>query len=164
MAGVTYTRNSIEFDHEKLQTVIDEHMGAQTVKVDSGLMFNSVEYYNYAASIGYAYNWVFAKNFLFCSSLSLALAYKSTHGESRSSKNLLDINNFNLDGIGRFGFEFLRGDVRNDVWTAIPLSPAQCISLLLAGFGFIWLIPLCGKRRLEREQTKGTDEYEPRRA
>ena len=69
-----------------------------------------------------------------------------------------------LVGIGRFGFEFLRGDVRNDVWTAIPLSPAQCISLLLAGFGFIWLIPLCGKRRLEREQTKGTDEYEPRRA
>ena len=106
MAGVTYTRNSIEFDHEKLQTVIDEHMGAQTVKVDSGLMFNSVEYYNYAASIGYAYNWVFAKNFLFCSSLSLALAFKRTHGESSSSKDLLSINNFNIDGLGRFGLVY----------------------------------------------------------
>ena len=100
------TRNSIEFDHEKLQTVIDEHMGAQTVKVDSGLMFNSVEYYNYAASIGYAYNWVFAKNFLFCSSLSAALAFKRTHGESSSSKDLLSINNFNIDGIGRFGLVY----------------------------------------------------------
>lgn len=45
-----------------------------------------------------------------------------------------------LVGTGRFLFEFLRGDVRNDVWTAIPLSPAQCISLLLAGFGLALLI------------------------
>ena len=106
MVGVTYTQNSIEFDHEKLQTAIDEHMGLQTVKLDSGLMFNSVKYYNSSASVGYAYNWVFAKNCLFCSSLSLALAYKSTHGESRSSKDLLNINNFNIDGIGRFGLVY----------------------------------------------------------
>ena len=106
MVGVTYTRNSIEFDHEKLQATIDEHMGAQAVKLDSGLMFNSVKYYNYSASVGYAYNWVFAKNCLFCSSLSLALAYKRTHGESRSSKDLLSIDNFNIDGIGRFGLVY----------------------------------------------------------
>ena len=106
MVGVTYTQNSIEFDHEKLQTAIDEHMGLQTVKLDSGLMFNSVKYYNSSASVGYAYNWVFAKNCLFGSSLSLALAYKSTHGESRSSKDLLNINNFNIDGIGRFGLVY----------------------------------------------------------
>lgn len=106
MAGVTYTRNSLEFDHDKLQAAIDEHMGSQAVNLDSGLMFNSVKYYNYSASVGYAYNWVFAKNCLFCSSLSLALAYKRTHGESRSSKDLLNINNFNIDGIGRFGLVY----------------------------------------------------------
>ena len=106
MTGITYTRNSIEFDHEKLQATIDEHLGPQVLKVDSGLMFNSVRYYNYSASVGYAYNWVFAKNFLFCSSLSLALAYKRTRGESSSSKILLDMNNINIDGIGRFGLVY----------------------------------------------------------
>ena len=106
MAGITYTRNSIEFDHEKLQATIDERLGPQTVPVDSGLMFNSVEYYNYGISVGYAYNWVFAKNCLFCSSISAALAYKHTHGESSSSKDLLNINNFNVDGIGRFGLVY----------------------------------------------------------
>jgi len=47
---------------------------------------------------------------------------------------------FILVGLGRFGFEFLRGDVRSDVWTSISLSPAQCISLLLVGYGLVLLI------------------------
>ena len=121
MVGVTYTRNSIEFDHEKLQATIDEHMGAQAVKLDSGLMFNSVKYYNYSASVGYAYNWVFAKNFLFCSSLSLALAYKRTHGESRSSKDLLSIDNFNIDGIGRFGLVYKAQFAANNIFGSLNL-------------------------------------------
>ena len=108
MVGVGYMRNSIEFDHEKLQSMIDEHMGAQDIKLDSGLMFNSVKYYNTSASVGYAYNWVFAKNFLFCSSLSLALAYKRSRGETdeNSSKYRFDFNNINIDGIGRFGLVY----------------------------------------------------------
>ena len=36
-----------------------------------------------------------------------------------------------LVGIGRFVLEFFRGDVRNDIWLTCPLSPAQCISLML---------------------------------
>ena len=106
MVGVTWTRNSIDFDHEMLQKEIDEHLGSNTVKLDSGLMFNSVRYYNSSASVGYAYNWVFAKNWLFCSSLSLALAYKRTRGETYSSKDILNLNNINIDGIGRFGLVY----------------------------------------------------------
>ncbi|MBO6191710.1 MAG: DUF4421 domain-containing protein [Prevotella sp.] len=108
MVGVTYTQNTIEFDHEKLQSEIDERMGSQAVKLDSGLMFNSVKYYNSSASVGYAYNWVFAKNCLFCSSLSLALAYKRSRGETdeNSSKYHFDFNNLNIDGIGRFGLVY----------------------------------------------------------
>jgi hypothetical protein len=56
--------------------------------------------------VGYAYNWVFAKNWLFCSSLSLALAYKRTRGETYSSKDILNLNNVNIDGIGRFGLVY----------------------------------------------------------
>ena len=106
MVGVAWTRNSIDFDYEMLQQEIDERLGSNTVKLDSGLMFNSVRYYNSSASVGYAYNWVFAKNWLFCSSLSLALAYKRTRGETYSSKDILNLNNVNIDGIGRFGLVY----------------------------------------------------------
>ena len=102
MAGFGHMRNSLDFDHEKLNTIVQEHT-QQEVQLDSGLMFNSVKYYNVNASVGYAYNWVFARNCLFCSSLSLALAYKATRGQTvDSDKSGFDINNINVDGIGRF--------------------------------------------------------------
>ena len=51
---------------------------------------------------------MFAKNCLFCSSLSLALAYKRSRGETdeNSSKYHFDFNNLNIDGIGRFGLVY----------------------------------------------------------
>lgn len=103
MAGLGYMRNSIDFDYEKMERLAKESIG-QTVKLDSGLMFNSVKYTDLNLSAGYAYNWVFAKNCLFCSSLSLALAYKSSRGET-ADEDLRGFNfgNFNVDGIGRFG-------------------------------------------------------------
>lgn len=102
MAGFGYMRNSLDFDSDKLQETLQERTSRE-VKIDSGLMFNSVKYYNYNASVGYAYNWVFARNCLFCSSLSMALAYKATRGEtSDKDKSGFDIGNFNVDGIGRF--------------------------------------------------------------
>ena len=105
MAGFGYLRNSIDFDHEKLERLISERMPGQEVKLDSGLMFKSVKYIDINASVGYAYNWVFATNWLFCSSLSLALAYKKTRGETIEQGKApgFDFKNFNIDGIGRFG-------------------------------------------------------------
>jgi hypothetical protein len=103
MAGLGYMRNSLEFDYNRMQTLMSQHL-KQPVQLDSGLMFNSVKYYNLNASVGYAYNWVFARNCLFCSSLSLALAYKKTRGETADEdKTGFDFGNFNIDGIGRFG-------------------------------------------------------------
>ena len=57
--------------------------------------------------MGYAYNWVFARNCLFAASLSAALGYKRTKGEANDdhlSLSNFSFSNFNLDGIGRFGF------------------------------------------------------------
>ena len=103
MAGLGYMRNSLEFDYNRMQTLASKYL-KQPVQLDSGLMFNSVKYYNLNASVGYAYNWVFARNCLFCSSLSLALAYKKTRGETADEdKTGFDFGNFNIDGIGRFG-------------------------------------------------------------
>ncbi len=110
MVGFGYMRNSLEFDHERLQQLIDERLPGQNVKLDDGLMFNSVKYYNTSLSVGYAYNWVFARNWLFGSSLSLALAYKKTKSESDESVSWklsnFSFGNFNLDGIGRFGLVY----------------------------------------------------------
>jgi len=113
MAGFGYMRNSLDFDYEKMQSTLQKATNKE-VKLDSGLMFNSVKYYNINASVGYAYNWVFARNCLFCSSLSLALAYKKSRGETANEeKTGFDINNFNIDGIGRFAVVY-----NNNRWYA----------------------------------------------
>lgn len=105
MVGLGFLRNSIEFDHEKLQQLIDQRLPGQEVKLDSALMFKSVNYHDYNVSVGYGYNWVFARNWLLGASLSVALAYKRTKSESDSRFNIrnFSIRNVNIDGIGRFG-------------------------------------------------------------
>ncbi len=113
MAGFGYIRNSLDFDYDKMQRTLQK-VTNKTVELDSGLMFNSVKYYNVNASLGYAYNWVFARNCLFCSSLSLALAYKKTRGETADEdKKGFDFGNFNIDGIGRFALVY-----NNNRWYA----------------------------------------------
>ena len=105
MAGFGYTRNSLEFDHEKLQELIERYSKIPAAELDSGLMFNSVKYYDYAITGGYAYNWVFARNFLFCASASLGLGYKHTVGNVED-KSGFRINNFSFDGIARLGLVY----------------------------------------------------------
>lgn len=105
MAGVGYSNNSLSFDHERLQAMIDQTGSDE--QLDSALMFNSVKYSNYNVSVGYAYNWVFAPRFLFCASASMALAYKTSRGEMKEAKsNGFNVKNINVDGIGRFGLVF----------------------------------------------------------
>ena len=107
LAGIGYTRHSLDFDHNSLQTLIDEKMGSQTVRLDSGFMFNEVRYYDVSLSGGYAYNWVFAKNWLLGSSLQLALGYKRSYGKMADNvQNGFSFKNFNLDGIGRFALVY----------------------------------------------------------
>ena len=103
MAGLAYLNNSIDFDYDRLQALAKQHLG-QEVQLDSNMNFNAIKYRNFSASAGYAYNWVFARNWLFCSSLSLALAYKKSYSENeKRNAQGFDFGNFNIDGIGRFG-------------------------------------------------------------
>lgn len=108
MAGVGYTHNSLSFDCDKLQQLIDSKLGGITVPVDSGLMFNSVKYNDFNISGGYAYNWVFSKHFLLAGSIQAAIAYKQSQGNMDSYNRDLGFyfNNINLDGIGRFGIVY----------------------------------------------------------
>jgi hypothetical protein len=108
IAGVGYTRNSLSLDYGKLQKAVEENCTPNTVIVDSGLLFNDVKYYDINLSGGYAYNWVFAKHWLFCVSSSLALAYKRSKGDATngSKEHGFSFNNLNVDGIGRFGLVY----------------------------------------------------------
>jgi hypothetical protein len=112
LMGIGYTRHSIHLDYEKLQKTMDnlpsdieEKYG--TIKLDSGLMFNDVKYKNISVSGGYAYNWVFARNWLAAASLSLSLAYKESEGDLWKSQTSrfrdFSFSNITFDSTGRFG-------------------------------------------------------------
>jgi len=47
---------------------------------------------------------------------------------------------FLLVGSGRFVLEFMRGDPRGAIIAGLPLSPAQCIGIVLALYGFVRII------------------------
>ena len=104
MAGAGYTRNTLDMDFEKLKLTVEDAMShAPDVKLDSAMMFDKIAYTDYSLSVGYAYNWVFAKNWLFCASAQAALAYKTTYGKTADETGGFDFRKVNVDGIGRFG-------------------------------------------------------------
>lgn len=109
MAGIGYTHNTLSFDHEALQDLIDRKMMAATVPLDSGLMFQSAKYNDFNISGGYGYNWVFARNWLLAGSLQAALAYKQSKGDmATDERHDLDFffKKVNINGIGRFGIVY----------------------------------------------------------
>ena len=107
MAGAGYTKNTLELDHDELLETLNSRMEkGQEVRLDSGMMFNSVEYNDFQLSAGYAYNWVFAKNWLLCASGQLAVAYKTSYGRLADEKNGFDIGKVNPDFIGRFALVY----------------------------------------------------------
>lgn len=107
MAGLGFTQNTLDMDYDKLQTTLKSRMDkSQELKLDSGLMFSDIKYSDFMISGGYAYNWVFAKNWLFCASGQLALCYKSSYGEVADEKRGFSFDKVNIDAIGRFGMVY----------------------------------------------------------
>ena len=69
-----------------------------------------LKYTDISVSCGYAYNWVFKRNWLFCISVAPAIGYKKTHTDIEQESNPLipflpsfNLNNFNIDATGRLG-------------------------------------------------------------
>jgi len=104
MAGVGYTKNTLSLDYEKLQSLIEEKLGPQTVEIDSGLKFKNASYFDINISGGYAYNKVFARNFMLCVSGLLALSYKQSSGRTAGAveENKFSFRKFSPNLIGRF--------------------------------------------------------------
>lgn len=107
LAGIGYSINSLDFDYEKMQEVIDERIDhTHNVKLDSGLMFRSAHYQDFNVSVGYAYNWVFAKNFLIGGCGQMAVSYKNSSGETISADDIYSFNNVSPNFIGRFALVY----------------------------------------------------------
>ena len=107
LAGAGFTTNTLDMDYDELERALNERMGGGVeLEVDSGLLFKDVRYNDFMLSGGYAYNWVFAKNWLFCASAQLAACYKTSYGKVADEKKGFDFGKFNIDGIGRFGLVY----------------------------------------------------------
>lgn len=106
--GIGYTKHSIDIDWTKFHQLAEEKLGKELVdmKADSALRSGKINYNDYSLTGGYAYNWVFAKNWLLDVSLSLGIAYKHTVSDmdkgGLSFRNF-DLKNFNIDGVSRVG-------------------------------------------------------------
>ena len=107
MAGAGYTRNTLDLDFNKLESLLQDRMeGNAEVKLDSGMMFNRVEYNDFNLSLGYAYTWVLVKNLIFCASAQAALGYKTSNGKTLGEPDGFSFGKVNLDGIGRFALVY----------------------------------------------------------
>ena len=108
LLGLGYTYHKLSFDWEKLALLVEDRLGKDVadVAIDNSLRFGKIAYTDISFSGGYAYNWVFARNWLLAGSVSAALGYKRTVGDTDKdylSFRDFSFKNFNLDGIGRFG-------------------------------------------------------------
>lgn len=108
LVGIGYTRHKLSLNCTELNNAIFERMPElkPEAEIDSSFWFGTVKYTDISLSGGYAYNWVFARNWLMATSLSLAVAYKRSTGDvekTRLSLRDFSFNNVNVDGIGRFG-------------------------------------------------------------
>ena len=107
LAGAGFTRNTLELDYDKLQQLVEKHVeGQQQVLLDSGLMFNNIDYHDYSISAGYAYTWVLPCHFIFCASGQAAVAYKTSYGSTFDYGHRFSFKKMNLDGIGRFALVY----------------------------------------------------------
>lgn len=106
MVGLGYTDHSLDFSHEKLDSLLSQKEIGE--RIDSGLYFNNLRYVDIAAYVGYSYNWVFARNWLFNATLSVGLAYNYSKGVYEHDNFITGLrnfsfNNFYFDAYGRFG-------------------------------------------------------------
>lgn len=113
--GIGYMHQKLDMDWVVLQNIIAQQMGRTVLKEvlgsdSTGWSRTHVKYDNFSVSGGYAYNWVFAKNFLLNVSLSASLAYLHTISETAKTKvstfDDFNFNKFTIDGITRMGLVY----------------------------------------------------------
>ena len=96
IAGFSISTHDLNLDYTRLPQAIQGSMN-EDMKVEH------IKYTNISLTFGYAYNWVFARNWLACLSLTPAVAYKTSRIEKIESQTNDWYKNFNIDFILRAG-------------------------------------------------------------
>lgn len=102
MLGLGFSKQAVDFDYTKLPAEI---VGTdEAPKIIEELKFSSINYNYYYVSGGYAYNWVFARNWLFGISVMPSVGLRKAKGQKIQGKEiLLDLKNFSFDCTSRAG-------------------------------------------------------------
>ena len=96
MAGFSYSRHKIFFDHNKLPEAMKENL-------DPHLQFKKIKYSDYSFGFGYGYNWVFAKNWVSNLSLLPGIGFKKSKIDDNDFKDEHWIKDINFNLITRAG-------------------------------------------------------------
>jgi hypothetical protein len=96
MAGFSYSRHKIFFDHNKLPDPMKENLNPH-------LQFNKIKYSDYSFGFGYGYNWVFAKNWVSNLSLLPGIGFKKSKIDDNDFKDEHWIKDINFNLITRAG-------------------------------------------------------------
>lgn len=108
LIGIGYTRHTLEINWPELYDEVAKRVDLSKFEggIDSTLMVEKIRYTDISVNGGYAYNWVFAHNWLAAGSLTIGLAYKRNSGkiieENFNLRNFIS-NNLNLDATARIG-------------------------------------------------------------
>lgn len=146
--GVSYNHQRMRFDHTRLPAVLQgETNGGESLIFDE-FKIAQVDYRSYSVSGGYAYNWVFARNFLFSGSVTPALGFRKSHGERVTGKTFwTGMKDMNFDCLLRLGLVW-----NNTRWFAgasavshifdyqrdrLSLTNAVCYINVYVGFNFL---------------------------
>lgn len=94
--GFMYSDHKVKFDVKAMPEPILSHL-------DTASFYNSVKYRDYALTFGYAYNWVFAKNWLACLSVDPAIGIKQStiKSEKKNDPFRYFFRNVNFDVVTR---------------------------------------------------------------
>ncbi len=106
LIGIGYTKHKLTLDTEELGKMVNRYTAILGIDPIDFPNSAEVNFTDIAVSGGYAYNWVFAKNWLAAASLSLAVGYKYSTGDTEKDgeqERNFSFSNFNFDGVGRFG-------------------------------------------------------------
>lgn len=99
--GFNFTLEKVTFDYTKLPSFLLADNDGNDLLNDN-LKIQTVQYRDYSVSLGYGYNWVFAKNLLSNLTLAPTLGYNFTHGEKFDTReNLFNLEALNIDLISR---------------------------------------------------------------
>ena len=103
MLGLGFSKQHINFDYKQLPSeLIGEDENNE--RIVEGLKFSNINYDYYYASVGYAYNWVFARNCLLGASVMPSFGIRKAKGQKlKGNELLLDLKNLSFDCTSRLG-------------------------------------------------------------